>query len=300
MSESTPEKKKSNKGLIAIIIILLLGMAGMGYVLMDKSNTITDMDAERERILFDLEEAKSNIGSLESSNDSMDAYIVTREQRLQSMIDSVRDAKAVSDRTLQRWRNEAYSLRRQINDLEAQVDSINKAYVSLAVENEQNKMDLAQEVVKNEELSTENRELETEVAIGSQLQLTSIYAGAYKVYSSGEEDETSRARRAERVKTCITIGANPIAKKGERQFYMRVLTPGLKVLTAERDSTTGSNTFMVQGNELFYSASKSVWFENEAANVCLTVDREEFEKGTYTVEIYTEGAKVGEGRFVLD
>lgn len=299
MSETNSEKKKSNKGLIAIIIILLLGLAGLGYMFMQKSGEVVDKDSELEKIKFDLTEALNDVRSMESTNDSMDAYIVGREARLQSIIDSVSNAKEVSDRQVQRWSNEAYSLRRQIRALGAKVDSMEAAYKALDLDKQKVEADLVEEVIKNEDLNSQNQALENEVAIGSQLQLTSIDAGAYKVYSSGEEDETERARRAERVKTCFTIGANAIASKGEREVVMRVMTPDLRVLTGEKDST-GSNTFMVQGNELFFSAKQNVWYENADQKVCLSVDREDFEKGTYNVEIYIDGVKAQEARFVLD
>lgn len=299
MSESKSEKKSSNKGLIVIIVLLVLALGGLGYLYMEKGDELADKSTELERISFDLEEALRDVRSMESSNDSMDSYIAGRESRLMNMLDSVNNAKEVSDRQVQRWSNEAYSLRRQVRDLQATVDSVNKAYEVLSVEQAQTKMELATEIERNEDLSSQNRELATEVEVGSQLKLTSINAGAFKVYSSGEEDETERARRAERVKACFTIGANSIAEKGEREVVMRVLTPELRVLTADMDSA-GTNTFMVQGKELFFSARKSVWYENDAQNVCLSVDREDFEKGTYSVEVYIDGVKAQEARFVLD
>lgn len=299
MSDSKTQEKKSNKGLIAIIIILLLGMGGLGYMLMEKDTQVQDMDAQLALIKDNLEDALAEVQSMESTNDSMDTYIVAREARLQSMLDSVSSAKAVSDRQLSRWSNEAVSLRREVKRLEEVVDSINKSNALLRMENDSLQVDLEQERIRSEELTSQARELENEVAVGSQLQLTSINAGAYKVYSSGEEDETERARRAERVKACFTIGANAIAQKGERQVYMRVLTPDLKVLKGANDSTSTSS-FMVQGNEMFYTATKSVWYENAEQNVCLSYDREDWEEGTYTVEIYVGEAKVQEARFVLD
>lgn len=299
MSDSKTQEKKSNKGLIAIIIILLLGMGGLGYMLMEKDTQVQDMDAQLALIKDNLEDALAEVQSMESTNDSMDTYIVAREARLQSMLDSVSSAKAVSDRQLSRWSNEAVSLRREVKRLEEVVDSINKSNALLRMENDSLQVDLEQERIRSEELTSQARELENEVAVGSQLQLTSINAGAYKVYSSGEEDETERARRAERVKACFTIGANAIAQKGERQVYMRVLTPDLKVLKGSNDSTSTSS-FMVQGNEMFYTATKSVWYENAEQNVCLSYDREDWEEGTYTVEIYVGEAKVQEARFVLD
>ncbi|KAB2813980.1 coiled-coil domain-containing protein [Phaeocystidibacter luteus] len=301
MSEQATEKKKSNKGLVALVIILLLVIAGMGYLLFDKEATIEDQSTELASIEADLKSSLESISMLESSNDSMDAYIVNREAYLEALLDSVQDAKNATDAQLARWKNNTYSLRRQVAELEGKVDSIEKAYEALSIENAETKVNLAQQIEDNDDLRQSNQELSDDVVAGSRLQLTAINAGAYKVSSGGEEDETDRARRAERVKGCITIGANAIAEKGEREVIMRVITPEKKVLTAAQDSTgQGSNQFSVNGNNLFFTAKKTVWYENENTNVCLTFDFEDFAEGTYMVEIYIDGALTQEARFVLD
>lgn len=299
MSDTSSEKKKGNKGLVAIIIILLLVIAGMGWMLFQNNETIDNKDSELAEISADLQASLDNLATMESDNDSMDAYIVNKEAQLTALLDSVQNAKDASDRSLARWKNAAYEYKAQITELQADVDSIKAAYQELSIENEQTKVNLAQEIQNNEELKGTVDDLNNTVAEGAQLQLTSIYAGAYKVYSSGEEDETSRARRAERIKTCITIGANPIAEKGEREVVMRVVSPNQKVIAAPQDST-GTNQFNVNGNNLLFSARQNVWFENEAKNVCLSMDYEDFDEGTYQVEIYIDGQMVQEARFVLD
>lgn len=295
------EKKKSNKGLVAIIIILVLALGAMGYLLFDKETAIETKDSRITELEMDLTSSLAEIQSYSSENDSMNNYIVSREAYLQRMLDSVQDVKNATDRQLARWKNETYKLKREISDMSAIVDSVNAAYAKLYIENDTIKSNLAAEIARSEELSVRNTALADEVAVGGVLRLSSINAGAYKVSSSGEEDETDRARRAERIKTCITITENPIAKKGEREVIMRVVTPSSKVLAAPQDSTgSGSNMFSVNGNNLYYTAKKMVWYENENTNVCLTYDGEDFAKGTYNVEVYVDGVMTQEARFVLD
>lgn len=295
------EKKKSNKGLVAIIIILVLALGAMGYLLFDKETAIETKDSRITELEMDLTSSLAEIQSYSSENDSINNYIVSREAYLQRMLDSVQDVKNATDRQLARWKNETYKLKREISDMSAILDSVNAAYAALDIENDTIKSNLADEIARSEELSVRNTALADEVAVGGVLRLSSINAGAYKVSSSGEEDETDRARRAERIKTCITITENPIAKKGEREVIMRVVTPSSKVLAAPQDSTgSGSNMFSVNGNNLYYTAKKMVWYENENTNVCLTYDGEDFAKGTYNVEVYVDGVMTQEARFVLD
>lgn len=293
------EQKKSNKGLIAIIIILLLGVLGMGYMLWDKSSTIEAQDTDIAELQADIQDRISEVSRLESKNDSMDVYIVNTQAELEALLDSVKEANEVTANQLARWKNQAYRYRSQIDQLQSTVDSINAAYEALSIENEETKVNLAQEIQRGQELKSENENLSNEVAAGSKLQLTAINASAYKVLSSGEEDETGRARRAERAKACITIGANAIAEKGERMIYMRILNPSGNVIAGGGEGTDEGNMFSVNGNNMYFTASKSVWYENEDTNVCLSYDSEDWDEGIYKVEIYIDGV-VTEARFVLD
>lgn len=299
MSETASEKKKSNKGLLAVIVILLLVIAGMGWMMFQQDTTIDSKDTEITELEADLQRSIDDLATMESENDSLDAFIVNKEAQLMALLDSVQNAKDASDRSLARWKNAAYEYRAEISALQAQVDSVNAAYRRLAIENDSTKVNLAQEIQANSELKVEVKDLNNTVAEGAQLQLTSINAGAYKVSSSGEEHETNRARRAERIKTCITIGANPIAEKGEREVVMRVISPNNKIISGGTDST-GTNMFSVNGYNLVFSARSQVWYENQVKNVCLALDYEDFSEGTYQVEVYIDGQKVQEARFVLD
>lgn len=297
MSDASSQKKKSNKGLIAIIILLLLGVGGLSYLLVQKDNEVKDVSSELALIKTSLEQSIKQVQGLNSTNDSMNTYIIEREARLQGMLDSVNNVAKVSEQHLRRWRSNAINAGLEVDRLSAVVDSMAKAYTILKLDHDSLAIDLEVEKIRTEELTSQTRELKNEVAVGSQLKLTSINAGAYKVYSSGTEDETQRARRAERVKACLTIGANSIAEKGLRNVYMRVLTPDLKIIAAQN---VDDNRFFVKGNEMVFTASKNVWYENEDVNVCLSYDKEEWVSGTYTVEIYIEDNKVQEARFVLD
>lgn len=297
MSEQNQNGTK--KGLIALIVILLAAVATLGYLLSTKNTTVNSLEDEKSQLIFDLEEAKENLASLETSNDSMDIYIESERARLNNLIDSVSSINKASSAQLKSLRNQVYAYRKNIKKLEFQVDSIQKAYDRLSLDHAIVKDSLNVEMGKNEALTSENRDLQNEVAVGARLSISRIEAGAFKVRSSGEESETKRASRADRVKACFTLAQNNISKKGERTVYMRITTPDLKVMVV--NDSTGQKTFDLNGQPLLFSAQKAVWYENESVEVCMAMDKStEFSKGTYTVEIYTEGYIIGTAKFTLD
>ena len=139
--------------------------------------------------------------------------------------------------------------------------------------------------------------LKKDVAVGSMLQLSKLNAAAYRVRGSGKEKETNSAGSADRIKACYTVAKNLIANKGERVVYLRVTTPDLKVVAAQGQ---GDNTFTFNGQPLMYSAKQSLYYEQDIIESCINMDKaSDFVAGVYTVELYTEGYKLGETKVIL-
>jgi hypothetical protein len=88
-----------------------------------------------------------------------------------------------------------------------------------------------------------------------------------------------------------------IADKGERDVYIRVMTPDNRVVSMKDSSE--QYTFHADGSDMIYSKKKAVWYEGKAINECMYVPREDFSKGTYKVEIYLEDYMIGSDSFDL-
>ncbi|MDX5404830.1 MAG: hypothetical protein LPK46_05445 [Bacteroidota bacterium] len=294
-----PEKKNSNRGLVWVIGLLVIALAVIAYMMIDSKGQVTDLELEKENLLFDLKEMKANLEDKESTNDSLDAYIVAETRRLNNMIDSVSTLREDDLKDLNRYKRSVYSLKRDNKKLIAQVDSLNKANAALIAAKAEVELNLAQEMARTENLTQQNQMLSKDVEMGKILQITKMEAGAYRVRSSGSESETQRARRADRVKTCFTLGKNLITEKGEKPLYMRVTTPDGRVMVGSQEE--GEKTFDFNGQPLLYSSKMDVWYENEPMDVCMFIDKsEDFAEGEYTVQIYTEGYQIAEAKFILD
>lgn len=298
MNPQENQKKNSNRTLIWIIVLLVIALGISGYFLTQSSSDVTNLEIEKEALLFDLKELRRMNSELESTNDSVDAYIVSQDLKYAQMIDSISNLQQADAQALSRIRDQVFRYKRQNRELAATVDSLNLANKRLSREKEEVEMNLAQEMARTENLSQTNRMLQKDVEMGKLLQLTTMNAGAYRVRNSGAESETQRARRADRVKGCFRIGKNMIADKGEKLVYMRVTTPEGRVIS---DGAGEDKSFDFNGNPMLFSAKQSIWFEGEPMEMCMFVDNtEDFETGEYTVEIFTDGYKLGEGKFSLN
>ena len=290
MAETNQNRTKN-----IIIALLVLAVVIVGYLLTRSSGQVEDLEAEKQNLITELDQMRSELLMTESANDSMSVYITAESERLTAIINELEQEKDFNQKKYQEYKNRTAQLKRQNDKLISQVDSINKAYQALQIEKEQVEENLEEEVVKNTELNDENRVLKKDVAVGSMLQLSKLDAAAYRVRSSGKEKETNSASSADRIKACFTVAKNLIANKGERVVYLRVTTPDLKVIAAK-----GDNTFTFNGQPLMYSAKQSMYYDQDILESCINMDKDsDFVAGEYTVELYTEGYKLGESKVIL-
>ena len=290
MSESTQNRTKN-----IIIALLVLAVIIVGYLLTKTSGEVDNLTAEKDNLITELEQIRSELKATKSDNDSMALYITAETERLGVLIAELEGKNDATEADLDKWRKQVQRSNNEKKKLISQVDSINKAYKALQIEKEQVEEVLEGEVDKNTELTSENRELNKNVAVGSMLQLSKMEAAAYKLKGSGKEKESNTAS-ADRFKACYTIAKNLIAKGGERTVYMRITTPELKVLA----SKDGENTFNFNGQPLMYSAKQNMFYENDIIESCINFDKaNNFVAGEYTIELFTEGYRLGEAKVTL-
>ena len=280
-----------------IIALLVLAVVIVGYLLTRSSGQVEDLEAEKQSLIVELEGERSKLMALQSDNDSMAVYITAESERFNIMIEELKQDKDFNQKKYDEYRAKANQMKKQNERLTAQVDSVNKAYQALQIEKQVVEENLEGEVVKNAELTDENTGLKKDVAVGSMLQLSKLNSAAYKVKGGGKESETNKASGASRIKACFTVAKNMIATKGERTVYMRVTTPDLKVIAAKGET---NNTFSFNGQPLMYSAKQALFYEQDIIESCINMDKEsDFVAGEYTVELYTEGYKLGETKVIL-
>jgi hypothetical protein len=65
-------------------------------------------------------------------------------------------------------------------------------------------------------LSTEKAALEGKIAKGAILHTTTINAGALFMRNNGKQVDTDRAKKAEMVKCCFTLGQNSVTDSGDK------------------------------------------------------------------------------------
>jgi uncharacterized protein YdcH (DUF465 family) len=292
MSQESSAKRQRT-----IIFILLALVAALAYFALNQTNQVNDLEEEKAALITQLEDYKRDLAAQVSANDSLNAYIAQETARLNAMIEKVERVNAASASQIKSLRGEVFSLRKKIARLTEQVDSVNQAYANLVVVKDSIASDLTEEVGKNEVLTETNSQLNAEVDKASKLQLSSIEASAYRVNNKGVEKATASAGKSNRIKACMTIGKNLVAKKGEYTLYLRINTPDGRVLAADGKD----RTMVVNGETILYSASQVVQFNGEPTGCCIVFNvRTDLAPGSYSLDVYSANEKIGEARLTLN
>ncbi len=147
-----------------------------------------------------------------------------------------------------------------------------------------------------DELENKNKELAAKVTIASALKAQNIAVNA--ISSNGKERDGGayRAKRIDKLKVDFDLAANPISRNGSREVFIRILDPEGAVLS---DMATGSGTFMAGGRETIYTAKQDIEYSNDGTTASVIYSRggQPLKKGDHSIEIYSEGFRIGTGTF---
>ncbi|MFN3874356.1 MAG: hypothetical protein ACK4L7_00390 [Flavobacteriales bacterium] len=292
-------KNRSNTGLLLLVVLLLISNVVLLYLLMQRGRQVDvaeqkveALESRNEDVLGMLERTLNSYDSLSTENDTLRQELEFQKQQVQELMDKVKRGNY----DLAKARKEAETLRAIMKGYIAQIDSLNRANQELRAEKQQLTQQLGEEKAQKEALATEKSALESKVAKGAVLHTTSISAGAVMVRNNGKQVDTDKAKKAEMVKCCFTLGENKVTEPGDKTIYMRVIAPDGKVLPPSE----GPARFKFNGVEGEYSAKREVNYQNQPLDACVFwTGGEELRTGQYIVEIYEAGSQVSKVTFNL-
>jgi hypothetical protein len=106
--------------------------------------------------------------------------------------------------------------------------------------------------------------------------------------------EKFKTIRVVKLRVCFTLRENPILEPGPKIIYMRVIRPDDIVLTS------GVNLFEYHGEQIVYSASREISYENVDVDMCIYWNNDgQLLPGSYKVHLYADGQEIGTSSFGL-
>ena len=182
------------------------------------------------------------------------------------------------------------TLVRSNETLTTNVQTLNTNVEKLTVEKQQARDSVVAYVAKTDELATKvNR------AAVLKAQNLKIYA----ISSKGKvrDEDPYKAKRIDRIKLTYSLLDNPITKEEPKDVYVRVLDPDGGIVS---DLANGSGTFTADGAETVYTTKQTINYDRNGQQVeLLYVRGTAYKPGKYTVELFSEGYKIGTGQFAV-
>ena len=284
------------KVLIVVILLLLAGMAWLGYSLMQEKQTNQDMQELAELDKQEMEKEYQNFALQYSEmktyikNDSIIAELTQEQERTQKLLEELKRTHASDAAEITRLKKELASVRAVLRSYVLQIDSLNRLNQDLMTENDRVRSELAQSNQQNQTLVSEKESLSEKVAIAAQLDATNI--SLTPLSKKGKPEKYMKHAKSLAVSFAIT--KNVTASNGTRSVFVRVTTPEGEVLN-------GGGTFEYSGKQLTWSMKKDVEYTGEETALTLywTVN-EYLGGGQYNVSIFCDGQAIGSRNFTFN
>jgi len=281
-----------------VIIAVLACTAGyLGFKVSQQGETIEGQteeiqagELERQTLELDLQKLRFSYDTLQTENSLMMAEMAAQRSEIDGLIGKLRDRNY----SISKLKKETETLRRIMQGYVVTIDSLNQLNIALQAERDQMANQVAAVTERNDALERKQDDMEQIIEAGRVLQATDLTPVAIRVASTGSQRETTRAKRAEMIKTCFTLMENRIAEKGERTLFLEVLDPEGRLMPP------GDRAPVAMSSGVPASAARALDYVGERMEACIFFTAAEpFEPGVYTVHLVDGAERIATTDLIL-
>ncbi|MBI1783153.1 MAG: hypothetical protein HYR66_17575 [Sphingobacteriales bacterium] len=302
---SQPPRKDYKNLIIGIMAAGIVGLGG--YMAFDKSKTsetiqqqqtqIAKVTDDKSDIQKNFDASLARLDAMTETNNGLEKKLTERGKEIDKYKKEIRGILNKKNATAAEL-NKAKELIAQLNDkitgLETEVARLTTENKTLGEEKvvlTQQKDQLTQDLATT---TTAKEELTKKVDVASTLNAYNFSITPINVKHNGSEKVSTTAKRVDKMLISFDVN-NRIAESGQTDLYVVVIGPDGKLVS---DQSMGSGTFTTreEGDKSFttkvpvdYQASQTKKVEFAWKEVS------KFQPGNYTVQIYQNGFKIGEG-----
>jgi len=308
-SESTSPRKDPNRreykgAIIGLLAVALLGT--WGYFTYDKnktSETIQTQQTQIEKVTDEKSEIQKNfdaslarLDSLTGYNNELEGKLSSRNTeitKLKSEIRTILNKKNASASELARAKQLITTLNDKIAGLEQEVERLTGENQQLTAEKTQLTAD-KENLTRTLDTANQVKEAQAKtIDVASTLYANNIYVTPVNEKGNGKEKTTTTAKRVDKLVITFDVD-NRIAQSGQTEVYVAITGPDGKPVTVE---ALGSGTFTTRDEgEKPYTAKVPVEMEaGKKRHVEFAwKQNSKFQPGSYKIEVYHNGFKIGE------
>lgn len=296
------EKKKKNTQTIiwvvgSIMALIIAALLTLYFLQRKEMNEMVDlMTIEKEELeeqYEDLYVQFDGYQQLDIRNDSLQDQLAREQQRVQDLLEELRQTKASNARKITELKNELATLRAISQDLVRQIDSLNVTNARLTAENQQVKLENKQVKQENTQLTNQNKELKETVDRAAMLEIKSLTM----TMLDKKDRRTSLLRKLRKLQFDFEIAKNVTCKPGLKDLYARIMDPEGNLL-----GETEEKIFHFEDSDISYTLMQQLEYAGEEyKGVCYYALEEgmEIQKGIYNIDFFCDGNMIGSYPFQL-
>lgn len=312
-------QSNNNNSLLKVIIGVMVGvLALLGYLFMGARNETLEL---QKSLTSKVEQLSSTQIKLDSISKSLDEKILEVQslggsvaeleavkaqlendkkklktdlsfsvQKYESKIKDYETFLATKDDDIRKLKEENGMLVAKTQTLETEKQQVIVENTSLKTEKEALSTTLTQTV---DDFTTKNNDLKRQVTLASAMKAVNVQVTALSSKGKERDGGAYKASRIDQLKVSFIMPTNPVAAQNNKDIYVRVLDTNGAVV-----ENGNGGIVQADGKEIGYSFKQSVPFENNDQRVDLVSGKgANYTKGKYSVELYSEGFKIGKGTF---
>ena len=289
-----------NKQVIWIIIVVVLSLiiAGAVYYILRQRGEMQDMLLQSELTKEELADEYNNLSvqyegyKLSINNDSLIAQLETEQIKVQRLQEELRTVKSTNVKRINELKKELETLRTIMRGYVIQIDSLDRLNKQLEEEKKQVTAKYNQATQTVSQLTQEREQLTETVQMASKLDASNISV----IGITDKNKPTDKIKKMDQLDVHFTINKNITATPGEKIIYIRIQKPDDDVLVKSR-----GNVFTYENKEINYSARRTIEYTGEEYTLSIYWKIEEFlSPGTYRVDIFADGNRIGRKSFKLE
>lgn len=301
-NKSVNKKSDSSKIILIVVILILLGVIGyLVFANQDKDSTIATQNEkisadsiEKAKVMKEYEDLQLTYQKLKEENQALGLETDSLDLKIAELNETIQKVRNSNASEIKKWKNKLATLQSEYDQMKLVLERTVAENDTLKVKLDSMRVNDARMADSLANLTAVKTELAGQVAIASVLRAENIKITAVNAKGKEFDSDEYKVKQIDKLKVAFNLGDNKVAKKNNKDIFLRVIEPSGSTLFE------GDKTFIVSGRETFYTEKKSLTFDNTRQQVSFLYQKgSPFKEGVYTVEIFAEGSQIGNSTFTV-
>ncbi len=299
ITNTTEDKARQRKALYILLgLLVALTIVGGATYIVHQQKKITEiqelstldkklLEEDYNDLVLQYEGFKFTV-----EDDSLLQQLSSEQAKVKRLMEELQTVKSTNAAKIADLKRELETLRKVLRSYVVQIDSLNRANQELRTENQEVKQQISQVTSQRQRLQAEKDELANQVQLAAKLSISGLQVKGLN--SRGRP--TKRVQNMKQLEIAFQLDRNVTTEPGMKTIYLRITKPDGVLL--EQPGVSG--TFPFESGKVPYSVSRQVEYGGEPVGMTIYWDIQEFlVEGSYRIEFFADGYKIGHAGFAL-